>query len=301
MTVQLDVGEALTQSRDKVVQWVESLITSLPNVMAAFVVLLMFLLLARIARRVVARVLARFSQYPDINRLLATFTFLAVVAAGALLALSILNLDKTVTSLLAGAGIIGLAIGFAFQNIAENFVSGIILSIRREFTDGDIIETNDRFGTVEHIDLRATTIRTLQGQRVLIPNGLVFKNPLTNYTSTGARRVDLKVGVSYGDDLEKARRVALDAVRSIEERDPHRDVELFYEGFGDSSIDFTIRFWIPFRRQTDYLHARSEAVMRIKRAFDQNDVTIPFPIRTLDFAPVGGVVIGDAVPALGRG
>jgi small conductance mechanosensitive channel len=285
---ELDFGAAFEESQAKVLGWIEGLITHLPNLVAAFVVFLIFLLFARVLRGVVARVLGRMSRNADVNRLVATLAFVVVLFAGVFFALDVLNLDRTVTSLLAGAGIVGLALGFAFQDTAENFISGVFLAVRSQFSDGDIIETNDVHGIVHNVNLRSTVIRTFSGQLVVIPNSKVFKSPLTNYPAFRLRRVDVEVGVSYGDDLRRAAEVARDAVADIPEREPDRDIEVFYTGFGDSSIIFELRFWIPFAVQTDYLHARSEAVMRIKAAFDSAGITIPFPIRTLDFSEVGG-------------
>ncbi len=291
-----DIQAALGDAWGKVTSWVEGLIESLPNVIAAVLVLLAFWGLARLVRKVVARIARRVADQPEINRLIASAAYLGTLALGLVLALGVLNLDKTVTSLLAGAGIIGLALGFAFQDIAENFIAGIILNLRNQFTEGDIVESGDFMGVIQRVQLRATVMRTFTGQRVLIPNAQVFKNPLINYTQTRTRRVDLAVGVAYSDDLEKARRVAIEAVQGVEGRDESREVELFYQEFGGSSINFQIRFWIPFTtRQTDYLAARSEAIIRIKKAFDDSDITIPFPIRTLDFA--GGVVGGQGLGA----
>jgi small conductance mechanosensitive channel len=101
------------------------------------------------------------------------------------------------------------------------------------------------------------------------------------------------VGVSYGSDLRQAREAALAALAGVPGRDTTRDSEVFYEQFGDSSIDLTARFWIPFERETDFLSARSEAVVRIKDAFDAAGITIPFPIRTLDFSTVGGRLLSE--------
>ena len=113
--------------------------------------------------------------------------------------------------------------------------------------------------------------------------------------------MDVPVGVSYADDLQTAKRVAIAAVEALECRLSDRPVELFYEGFGDSAITFVVRFWIPFARQPDYLAARSAAVVAIKQAFDREGITIPFPIRTLDFAKVGGTTLPDALrPVLGE-
>jgi small conductance mechanosensitive channel len=114
--------------------------------------------------------------------------------------------------------------------------------------------------------------------------------------------VDLEIGVSYGDDLEKVRRVAIRAVEKVSVRKPDTEVELFFEEFGGSSIDFVVRFWIDFAaRQADYLRARSEAIERLKRAFDANGITIPFPTRTLDFGVRGGEKLSEVLEEVGVG
>ncbi|HEY7214273.1 MAG TPA: mechanosensitive ion channel family protein, partial [Thermoanaerobaculia bacterium] len=124
----------------------------------------------------------------------------------------------------------------------------------------------------------------------------VFENPITNYSTTGVRRIDLEVGVSYGDDLEKVRRVAVGAVEQVAARKAETDVELFFEEFADSSIHLVVRFWIDFTsKQADYLAARSEAIERLKRAFDENGITIPFPTRTLDFGVRGGEALSEVL------
>lgn len=300
VTADVEVSSALNDAWAKVMSWAEGFIEALPSIVAALLVLTIFFFVAKLVRRAVERLLGRISRQRDVNRVIAGAAFAAVLVAGLFVALGIMGLDKTVTSLLAGAGILGLALGFAFQDTAENFIAGIILNIRDEFTDGDIIMTNEFMGTVERVEIRATWVRTFQGQLVVVPNSKVFKNPLINYTALGSRRVDLAVGVSYGDDLERAKRIAIGAVETIEARDKDRPVELFYGEFGSSSINFEIRFWVPFNRQTDFLSARSDAIVAIKRAFDEQDVTIPFPIRTLDFSKVGGVELKDAMPTQNR-
>ncbi|MBW3554675.1 MAG: mechanosensitive ion channel family protein [Gemmatimonadetes bacterium] len=285
----VDVEAALSDAWAKVTDWTHGVIESLPNLLAALVVLLVFLGLGTVVRNVVGRIMDRLAHQPEVSRVVAAAAYVAVLGIGIVLALGTLNLDKTVTSLLAGAGILGLALGFAFQDIAENFIAGVVLNVQDQFSEGDIIESNDYMGMVERVQLRATTVRTFQGQRVLIPNAMVFKNPLINFSEAGRRRIDIPVGVAYGDDLEKARRVAIEAVETLDYRDTTQPVDLFYEEFGDSSINFQIRFWISFSGQVDFLRARSDAIMAIKSGFDREGITIPFPIRTLDF---GGHVVG---------
>ncbi len=275
--------------------WVEEAVLVLPNIVTGLLVFVVFFMFARVLKNLIARALSRFSSYTQLNLLISGVVSFVVIGLGLIIALEIMQLGKAVLSLLAGVGVVGLALGFAFQDIAANFMSGMLILMRRPFRVGEIVESNDFFGTIEGISLRNTRLKTWTGQLVLIPNKEVYQNPLTNYSQTRERRVDLPVGVSYGDDLEKVERVTLEAVRSIDERDKSRDVELFYEGFGDSSINFMLRFWAPSVEQKSYLGAKHAAVKAIKRAFDENDVTIPFPIRTLDFGIKGGQTLAEVL------
>ena len=290
------IDDTLSSLIEKLDSWVEAIVLNLPNLIAAIVIVLVAVLLARLARKLVRKGMDSVSSYHAVNGLLATITYIVVLSIGVFVALGALGLDKTVTALLGGAGVIGLAIGFASQDIAANFISGILLSVRRPFREGEIIETNGVLGTVNEINLRATCIRTFQGQLVIVPNKDVFQNAIKNYSRLGQRRIDLSCGVAYGDDLEKAERVAVEALSAIDYRDQSRDVELFYNEFGGSSINFVVRFWIDFKKQTDYLKAQSDAIKRLKTALDENDLTIPFPIRTLDFGVVGGVNLNEVLP-----
>lgn len=154
---------------------------------------------------------------------------------------------------------------------------------------GDLVEIAGKKGRVRRLELRETEVQTLDGLTVIVPNKEVFQNAIVNYTRTPRRRVDLEVGTAYGDDLEKVRHVALAAVHEVPFRDPDAEPELFFEGFGDSSIDSTLRIWLTVSDERSYLHARSEAMIALKKAFDREEMTIPFPIRTLDF---GAAVVG---------
>ena len=283
----------------KLAGWGRAFILALPNFMLAILAVIAFWLLARVVRNVVMRLLRRVSHSEQVTYLLSQVVYIGVVTAGAFIALGILGLQKTVASLLAGAGIVGLALGFAFQDIAANLMAGIYLSVRRPFRRGHLVKTQDFFGIVQEVNLRWTELVTQQGQIVLIPNKQVFENPIMNYTARGNRRVDLTLGVSYGDDLERARQVAIEAVSAMPARVPEREVELFYEEFAESGVDFTIRFWIPFEKQKDYLAARSEAIIRIKQAFDANGITIPYPVRTLDFGVKGGEALTEVLEEAG--
>lgn len=220
---------------------------------------------------------------------------MALLLVAVFFALGLLNLDKTVTSLLAGVGVVGLALGFAFQDIAANFMSGFIMALSGPFNVGDLVELSGHRGRVKSIALRATELETLQGLSILIPNKEVFQNSIINYTNTPNRRLDITAGTAYGDDMLRVRDVVIRAVQAVPGRDGKRDVELFFDQFADSSINFQVRIWLEKSDEPSYLHARSEALISIKSALDAAGLTIPFPIRTLDFGAnvVGGVSLGQ--------
>lgn len=293
----MDFKTAYEKVVDKLYGWMEGLIEMLPNLAVALLVVVIFWLTSVLVARTTQRALTRLKVRPSIRGLIATIARFGILFAGLMVALGILNLDKALTSVLAGAGIIGLALGFAFQDLAANFISGVGLSIHRTdpFKVGDLIESNDVLGIVERITLRTTELRTLDGKQVTIPNKQVYQNQLTNHSFTGERRIELHCGISYGDDLEKVRRISVAAIESIEKRNKSKDVELYFQEFGDSSINFVVWFWITFEKQTDYLGAMSEAILQLKKAFDENGITIPFPIRTLDFGIKGGRSLSESI------
>ena len=301
----LDVSDAAVGLVAKLEGWFEGFVALLPNLVVAVLIVVAAAFLARLARRVVTALLHRVTEHApqarNVIELLGTLAYVVVLAVGAFLALRVIGLDGVVTTLLAGAGIVGLALGFAFQDIAANFIAGILMAIRNPFVVGEIIESNEYMGTVREISLRSTVIDTFQGQKVIIPNSKVFGDPIVNYSARKTRRVDLACGVGYGDDLQHAEDVAVRAVERLSVVNSDRPVQLYYNEFGESSINFTLRFWVAFGAQTDFLEAQSEAIKAVKAAFDREGVTIPFPIRTLDFDPNGGVDLRAALKGTGDG
>lgn len=279
----VEMAEATATVWTKVTGWIETAIAMLPNFVVALLVVLVFVLIAKIVRRIMGRVLATVVQNPQVARLLQTVVYVSIVTIGVFVALSVLNLDDAVTSLLAGVGILGLALGFAFQDIAANFVSGILLAIRRPFQEGDLIDSGGITGTVQEVNLRSTIIRQFDGQIVYVPNKDVFGGAIRNLYGSGDRRVDILCGVSYNDDLDKAKRVALAAMKQVPNRDESHEPAFFYTGFGGSSIDFVVNFWTKNSGDHGaFLQAQSDAIIALKKAFDEAGVDIPFPIRTLD-------------------
>lgn len=277
----------------KLLLWLRELIKLLPNIALAAIIIVFGFFIANWVKKISTKFLHKILHNQTLDNLFSSLIYIFLIGITLFAALSVLQLDKAVTSILAGAGIIGLALAFAFQDIAANFMSGIFLSIRKPLHMGDIVQIKDYMGKVEEINLRDTVLRTFQGQMVIIPNKDVLQNPIENYSLLGKRRMDLTVGVSYGDDLEKVKTVALQSVQEIQNLSKDDEITMFYQEFGDSSINFIIRLWINTPEQIIYLRVKSEAVMRIKKAFDEHNITVPFPIRTLDFAIKGGATLSE--------
>lgn len=270
--------------RDTLKDWGDTLTELIPNFALAAVVFVVFVMLSRLAKRFVHQLGGKVSNNKAVSNLLATIAQIATIAIGLSITLKILRLDGAATSILAGAGIAGVALGFAFQDIAANFISGVILSIQRPFKIGDIVETHETFGVVKRINLRSTEIETLDGTYVHIPNKDILLNPLIDYSHTGSRRVDLSVGVAYDTDLEVAEKCTIAVLEKLSSVDMQKGVDLYFDEFADSAITFSVRFWITFKKQTDYLQARSEAIKAIKKEFDKQHITIPFPVQTLELS-----------------
>lgn len=269
--------------KDDLSGWWLNIKDFLPEVSLALLILVVSFTIGRFAQKYVAQAVGRFNKQRSLANLVGRITSLFIILVGALLALQTVNLDGVVTSVLAGAGIVGIALGFAFQDIASNFIAGVVIAIQKQYNVGDLVEINEVFGVVRKIELRNTTIRTLDGQWVYIPNKDIFTNMLTDYNGQPNRRVTISAGVSYKDDLEKAEKLTLEAIKQLKQTLKDEPIDFYYQEFGESSINFIARFWIPFKNQPDFLQAQSDAIKVIKASFDKHGITIPFPIRTLDF------------------
>jgi small conductance mechanosensitive channel len=231
------VEELLNKLVEKLSRWLEDFVLLAPSLMLALLLVVAAVYAGRAVQRGVHQLTLRITGNEPVSQLLSMIARIAVVAIAIFFALGLLKLDKTVTSLLAGVGVVGLALGFAFQDIAANFMSGLIMAFRGPFRVGDLVEVAGHHGRIKTIALRASELETLDGLSILIPNKEIFQNAITNYTSTPNRRMDLAVGTAYGDDMEQVRSVVVQAVQDVPNRKRERDVELFFDAFGDSSIN----------------------------------------------------------------
>ncbi len=276
--------DAFNSLIDKLQGWGDSIILMLPNFIVAILFFLVIVFISNKLKKYITKLIAKAVHNKAITNLLATLVTLSIIIVGFFIALSIMNLNKAVTSMLAGAGVVGLAIGLAFQDSIANVISGIVISARKQVKIGNLIETNGYIGTVRKVTLRSLHLKSFTGEHLIVPNKIVTENVIKNYSLDHERRVDLSCGVSYSDDLKKVEKIAVAAIENNIDFDKNRPVEFFFTEFGDSSINFTIRFWLVGPMQAKYLEKKHKAIMAIKEAFDSESISIPFPMRTLEFS-----------------
>lgn len=206
------------------------------------------------------------------------------MTAGVLYALAILGVR--LGPLVGALGIGGLAIAFASQSILANFLSSVILQVRRPFRHGDWVETNGCEGTMEAINFRTVVLRTLGGERVMVPCAEVVSKPITNYSALGRRRTSIDIGIGYDSDLAVARDALLKAIAAVDGVRGLPPPEVWVHCFGDSSIGLVMRFWHAPDPMEMY-RVRNDVAIAAKRALDEAGIDMPYPQRVLHFAASG--------------
>lgn len=278
------INESLSNLSEKLWGWVESFIRNLPNLGVAIVVLILAYFISRLVNKYSQKLVSKYVPQKSITKLVGRALAVVVVLVGIFLALGVLNLDKTLNTLIAGAGVSGLVIGLALQGALANGIAGIILSFRKRVNIGDWIETSGYTGFIEDIKLNNFSIREPDNNIVVIPNKTITDNPMKNFSLTKRMRIIIECGVGYESDLEMVEKLTKETISKIfKQEGTNEEVEFFYTAFGGSSIDFICRFWTDAQNGKEKLTARHKGMLAIKKAFDANDVNIPFPIRTLQF------------------
>jgi small conductance mechanosensitive channel len=248
-------------------QWVFKLVVFV-------LILLLFALLANIAKRIISRALAssRLHASKLLQNLLVSFVGKAIFLVGILIALAQLGIK--IGPVLAGLGIVGFIIGFALQETLSNFASGIMILVYRPFDVGDSIETGGVSGKVKQMNLVSTTITTFDNQRLIVPNRKIWGDVIRNVNAEKIRRIDMVFGIGYDDDIDLAEQVLHEIVdhHDMVLDDPPPVIRL--HTLGESSIDFIVRPWV---KTDDYWTAYWNITRDVKRRFDEEGISIPFP------------------------
>ncbi len=276
--------EAYNLLIDKLSAWFNAIVANIPNLILAIIVLVTAYFIAKYVNKYVTKLVAKKVQQNSITNMIGSLSSVVVVLAGLFLALGILNLSKTLTSLLAGAGVAGLAIGLALQGTLSNTFAGIVLSFRKKIQIGHWVETNGFSGEVIDINLKDFTIKEADNNMVIIPNKMILDNPMKNYTLTTKMRVFLECGVGYESNLEQVEQLTKETIcNTFDQIEKPEDVEFYYTEYGGSSINYLCRFWIDAENALEKMRSKSKAIIEIKKAYDKENINIPFPIRTLQF------------------
>ncbi|MDP2624662.1 MAG: mechanosensitive ion channel [Candidatus Peregrinibacteria bacterium] len=269
---------AATETTSGLTSFLNTLWDKAPSWIAAMIVFAVSFIVAKMVKeKVLDKVSEKFSEDDqDILVLIGRTTYVAVLAVGITIALSIAGIDLT-----AVIAAVGFGVGFAMQDLIMNFMAGVLILLNRQFTIGDFIKVNETVGQVVEIQSRATILKALDGTRVIVPNSDLFTNQVTSFTSNPFRRIEVAVGVEYRTDLAHAHQIILEALQEHQKvlRDPAPAIVL--DQFADSSINFFVRFWVD--SHSGWVGIKSDVIHLIKKHFDAEGIGIPFPIRTLVF------------------
>ncbi len=277
----LDVQDNITPLLDQLQRDGNRFLKALPLILIA---LLVFAVIAFVGLRLAkwSALWRRLSPNVFLADLLAQAVRVAAIVLGLVVALNLLGASALVGTVLGGAGVLGIAIGFAVRDSMENYISSIMLSIRQPFRANDHVVINDHEGIVMRLTSRATVLMTLDGNHLRIPNSTVFKAGILNYTRNPERRFTFELGVDADDDPLAAMKSGVDAVRALDFTLDQPEPAALIESVGDSNIVLTFMAWVD-QQHTDFGKARSLAISAAKNVLEERGFTLPEPIYRLRF------------------
>ena len=251
-----------------------------PSLISAVIIIFLTRYAVQILEKIVHKAGKRVIKSTSLQILLSKTAKVGVWTLGILVACVLAFPSFELGDIITTLGVGSVAIGFAFQDIFKNFLSGIILLIEEPFRIGDEVIIDCYQGVVKHISIRTTEIYTYNGEKVLLPNSTVFTDAVKVITAYSFRRTDLSVGVDYDTSLPEATKILKTTIQNVEGvlQEPFPEIDLV--NFGDSSIDFVVRYWTN-SQEKKVRYVQTQAIVAIKKAFDEADINIPYPIRTL--------------------
>ncbi|MGP5174719.1 mechanosensitive ion channel family protein [Psychrobacter immobilis] len=281
MTTDVLTYQSIIDSANEIVV---GFVERIPYFVASIIVILIFWFLSIVFKKVVYKLLGSRSRHQNLVKVFQRVGGALIIFIGFMIAMVIAVPGFTSAKLIGALGIGSVAIGFAFKDIFQNLLSGILLLISEPFRIGDQIVSGDYEGTVEDIKIRATTIKTYDGRQVVIPNSDLYTSALTVNTAYKQRRLQVAVGIGYEDDIEAAKAEILQALDKVESVSKKAQPSVIATGFGDSTIDLMVRWFIEDGTQANKVTSIHQVIVEIKSALDAAGVNIPFPIRTIDLS-----------------
>ena len=274
-------------------EFVDKIIRNSPDIAIGLILLAFFILIGSATRSMIKKRL--FKKVDD--RLLVNFigriVFLLMLIIGIVIFLNQIGLGKAASGLIAGAGVSTLILGFAFKDLGENFLAGFFLAFSRPFGIGDVIEVEGLKGIVKVLNFRNTHIRSFDGRDIYLPNAMLIKNPLQNYTRDGLLRYDFVVGLDFGDDLAKAGQVVMNALLANKNIEKEGDLRPFLqlEEFSTSTVNLGIYYWINNSNFLgDIAFLKTEVMSGVLKALISNGFTLPADIVELKIYQEGSPI-----------
>ena len=230
---------------DNLTEYYDSVVEIVPRLAMALVIFLISIWIASAVSNIFKKRIGARMDDPLLVQFLANFMRITIIIIALLVVLKIIGLGGIATSIMAGAGVGAFVIGFAFKDIGENFLAGIMMAFKRPFRLNDTVELNGIKGKVIGLNLRDTQLKTFDGKDVFIPNGAVVKNPVVNYTIDGFIRSDFAIGIDFGSDISEVVRLienTLTGIAALEQE--HRSSSVIVEEFGVSTINLRVFYWM---------------------------------------------------------
>lgn len=260
--------------------WVNDFFALLPNIAVAILVFGLMVMVGKFLRRTIINLTENKQNSKNVGLVMGRLAYGGTVVAGIFVALMIVVPSINAGQLVGALGIGSVAIGFAFKDILQNFLAGILILLTQPFKIGDQIEVNSFEGTVENIEMRATTIKTYDSRRVVIPNANMFNQSVTVNTAFDKRRIQYDFGIGYGDDIDQAKAILLDVMQNHQNVLNEPAPEVLTVDLADSSVVIRARWWTEVPT-TNWGRAKEEIISEVKKRFTQEGIDIPYPIQTL--------------------
>jgi small-conductance mechanosensitive channel len=287
--MQIDFSPAIGRARGMV----ESAIENTPSIIAALVLLVFFYLVARVLAGIIQRVTERRSAHRPAAIVLGRLARALVILIGILFAASVAFPTFRPGDVVQILGIGGVAAGFAFKDILQNFLAGILLLLTQPFRINDEIVAGDFEGVVSDIQTRATFLRTYDNRRVVIPNAELFTSKVIVNTAYDKRRVEQDIEIGYGDDLEATKVLLADVIKHLPETLPEPSPDVLVKGFSASGVTIRLRWWIRPPKFSDLLESRDQVLLAVKKTLGEHGIDLPFPTHQVLFHDQTEATDGD--------
>jgi small conductance mechanosensitive channel len=264
---------------DQLMEWVVAYGT---QILGALAILIIGFFAAKIVRRVVRRLLKKRDVDPAIVSFVASLSYVLIIVFAVVASLARFGVQTT--SFVAILGAAGFALGFALQGALANFAAGVMILIFHPFRIGEFIIAAGQMGTVKEIQLFTTILATPDNVKIIVPNGKLFGEIITNYSVFDTRRLDLAVGISYESSIRKAKEVLLSLAKEDERVDSDPAPQALVSELADSSVNIILRMWV---NRNDYWPVKFDLTQTIKEEFDKEGIEIPFPQHVVHMASTG--------------